>query len=264
MKFLKSRVDSLGRNHNNLSQESVCIDRDRPHWNRVTALQPMLRKVVLWLIWIGFIGYILLAAPPIQPDTFQPLQALLSGQIPPVNPVMISLFSMVGIWLLIYSGLIFADGRMQRFPAWAFMVASIGTGVIGLIPYLALRDANPTFTGAKDFWLKLMDARSTGFMLAVSTIVLVSFAAISGDWSAFGHEFQTNRFVHGMSLAFCLFALLFPTLLSDDMARRGLHNPQVFWSVALLPLVGSLAYLCLRPSLPNQRSSVPKQPVEQF
>jgi hypothetical protein len=43
--------------------------------------------------------------------------------------------------------------------------------------------------------------------------------------------------------------LLFPTLLGDDMARRGLKNSSVFWAVALVPLVGSLLYLCLRPQL---------------
>lgn len=211
----------------------------------------MLRKVALWLVWFGFIAYVLLFAPPVQPDTFQPIQTLLSGRLPRINPVMLSLFSMVGIWLLIYSSLVFADGRMQRVSAWAFMLASVGSGVIGLIPYLALRDANPSFSGQKDNWLRLMDARSTGLILAFSTAVLLAFAAIAGDWSAFWYEFQTNRFVHGMSLAFCLFALLFPTLLGDDMARRGLRNPQMFWWVTLLPLVGPLAYLCLRPPLPE-------------
>jgi hypothetical protein len=33
------------------------------------------------------------------------------------------------------------------------------------------------------------------------------------------------------------------------MARRGWKNAQVFWAVSLLPLLGSLAYLCLRPTL---------------
>lgn len=215
-----------------------------------------IRKVGLWALWIAFIGYVLIFAPPLQPDTFQPLQTLLSGQIPYVNPVMIALFSMVGIWLLIYSGLIFADGRMQKIRAWMFMVAAIATGVIGLIPYLALRDRNSQFTGPKDGWLRLMDARATGVLLTLSTLFLVSYAAIVGDWSAFWYEFQTNRFVHGMSLAFCLFALLFPSLLGDDMARRNWKNSSIFWFVSLLPLVGPLAYLCCRPALPDNTPTI--------
>jgi hypothetical protein len=38
-------------------------------------------------------------------------------------------------------------------------------------------------------------------------------------------------------------------LLGDDMARRGWKNPQMFWLIALIPLVGPLIYLCVRPPL---------------
>ncbi len=218
----------------------------------------MERRLGLWVIWLGFIIYLVLLAPPLQSDTFQPLQLLLAGKLPLINPVHISLFSLVGIWLLIYSGLIFPDGRMQRLPAWAFMVGSIATGTIALIPYLALREPNQQFAGQKDGWLDLLDARLTGVILTLSTIVLLAFAIVLGDWSAFGHEFLTNRFIHGMSLAFCLFCFLFPypTLLKDDMARRGLSNDsQLFWLVALIPLFGPLAYLCLRPPLLGYRAA---------
>lgn len=216
----------------------------------------MLRKLGLWMIWFGFISYVLFFAPPLQPNILQPLQQLLSGQLPILNPVVVSLFSMVGIWLLIYSCLIFADGRMQRIPAWLFMVSAIATGVVGLIPYLALREPNERFSGKKDSWLALLDARSTGVILTISTLILLAFAVLFGDWSAFIVSFQTNKFVHAMTLAVCLFALLFPypTLLSDDMARRGLTSrSQFFWVIALVPLFGPLAYLCLRPSIPALR-----------
>lgn len=210
------------------------------------------RKVILWFVWSGFIVYVLLFAPPLQPDTFQPIQILLTGQIPNINPVNISLFSMVGIWLLIYSCLIFPDGRMQKIPAWAFMLASVGTGVIALIPYLALREPNQQFSGGKDTWLELLESPLTGIILTISTITLLAYALFFGDWAAFFQEFSTNRFIHGMSLAFCLFCLLFPypTLLNDDMARRGLSSDsQLFQMVTLVPLFGPLAYLCLRPPL---------------
>lgn len=218
------------------------------------------RKALLWIIWFSFIGYLLWLAPPLQADTFHPLQTLLTGQIPQINPVIIALFSLVGIWLLIYSGLMFADGRMQNLPAWAFMLASIATGTLALIPYLAWRQPNQAFSGQKDTWLNILDARSTGVILTVSTVVLLIFALVFGDWAAFVQEFQTNKFVHGMSLAFCLFALLFPypTLFQDDMARRGLtSHSQLFWLVALVPLLGPLAYLSLRPPLPTKTAFSP-------
>ncbi|HEY9762218.1 MAG TPA: hypothetical protein V6D07_06805 [Trichocoleus sp.] len=214
------------------------------------------RRLGLWAIWGGFILYVLLFAPPLPLDTFQPLLTLLGGHLPRINPVLISLFSLVGIWLLIYSCLIFPDGRMQRLPAWAFMLASAGSGVIALIPYLALRAPNQSFSGRQDAWLGILESRSTGVILVLNTLVLLAFAVFFGDWSAYAHEFQTNKFVHGMSQAFVLFCLLFPypTLLGDDMARRGLTtDSQLFRLTAFIPLFGPLFYLCLRPPLLGAR-----------
>jgi hypothetical protein len=220
----------------------------------------MARSLTLWFIWLSFIIYLLFLAPPLQPDTFQPVQVLLSGQIPLINPVVLALFSLVGIWLLIYSCLIFADGRMQPLPAWMFMLAAVGTGVFALLPYLALRQPNQSFSGEKDPWIAVMDSQTTGVILTISTIILLLYALLWGDWASFAQAFMTNRFVHGMSLAFCLFCVLFPypTLLQDDMARRGLKpNSQLFQIAAWIPLLGPLAYLCLRPSLLSFRFGNP-------
>jgi hypothetical protein len=53
-----------------------------------------------------------------------------------------------------------------------------------------------------------------------------------------------------MSLAFGLFYLLFPTILGDDLSRRGyLRDSQLFWLIALVPLLGPLGYLCWRPPI---------------
>jgi hypothetical protein len=210
----------------------------------------MARTLTLWFIWLGFIIYLLVFAPPLQPDTFQPLESLLAGQFPKINPVILSLFSLVGIWLLIYSCLIFIDGTMQSLPAWIFMLASLATGVFALIPYLAMRQPNQSFSGDKDTWIAILDSRTTGVILTISTIILLFYGILWGDWTAFAQEFMTNKFVHGMSLAFCLFCVLFPypTLLEDDMARRGLtSNSQLFQIAAWVPLFGALTYLCLRP-----------------
>lgn len=212
----------------------------------------MARSLTLWIIWFGFILYVLFVAPPLQADMVQPLQSLLTGHIPAVNPVIVSLFSLVGIWLLIYSCLIFPDGRMQSLPAWAFMLGSVATGVLSLIPYLALRRPNQSFSGDKDPWISVLDSQTTGVILTLSTIALILYAVVWGDWAGFVYEFMTNKFVHGMAIAFGLFCVLFPypTLLQDDMARRGLEpNSQLYQIAAWIPLFGPLAYLCLRPSL---------------
>jgi hypothetical protein len=211
----------------------------------------MLRKIVLWSVWAGFIAYIFILAPPLHlSETIALIIKILTLQWGEVNPIILSLFALVGVWLQIYSCLLFIDGRMQKIPFWIFALAAVGSGVIGLIPYLALREDNQEFTGKKDSFLNLLDSHSTGIVLTAFTILVLIYGVFAGNWADYIQQFSSDRFIHGMSLAFCLFCLLFSTVLGDDMARRGWRrDSQLFWVVALIPLFGALFYLCLRPPL---------------
>ncbi len=224
----------------------------------------MSRKIGFWLLWLGVITYAFLLAPPNQPETPELIKNLSTGKWEGINPLIIALFNIMGIWPMIYGALIFIDGRQQKIPAWLFATASFGIGAFVLLPYLALRQPNQEFTGSKGTFLKVLDSRWLGVALTLGTLGLLSFGLLKGDWADFAQQWQTNRFIHVMSLDFCLLCLLFPALLGDDMARRGWKNSQVFWAVALVPLVGPLLYLCLRPSLPDSGDEVAtgsQQPV---
>lgn len=221
----------------------------------------MIRKISFWLIWLGFIGYAFLLAPPQQPDTFELIKNLSTGQIAGINPLIVALFNIMGVWPMIYSCLLFFDGRGQKVKAWPFAAASFGVGAFSLLPYLALREPNPQFTGSKNNFLKVLDSRWTAILLSLITLGLVAFGLIAGNWQDFLHQWQTSRFIHVMSLDFCLLCLLFPALLGDDMARRKMKNPAIFWAVSLLPLFGPFVYLCLRPPLIESEATQAKQIV---
>jgi hypothetical protein len=216
----------------------------------------MSRKLGFGLLWVSLAAYAFFLAPPNQPDTFELIKNLSTGNWDGINPIIISLFNIMGIWPMIYGCLMFIDGREQKIPAWPFAAGSFGVGAFALLPYLALREANQKFTGSKDIFLKIQDSRWLGVALTIGTLVLLSFGLIKGDWGDFIQQWQTSRFIHVMSLDFCLLCLLFPALLGDDMARRGLKNSSLFWVVALLPLVGPLLYLCVRPPLPDAGQDV--------
>ena len=220
----------------------------------------MIRKIALALLWVGFAAYAFLLAPPDLPDTFQLIKNLSTGQWQGINPLIVSLFNIMGIWPAIYWCLLFADGRTQKVAAWPFAAASMGVGAFALLPYLILREPGRDFTGQKNIFLKLLDSRLTGVFLAIGTVVLVVYGLRGGDWGDFVHQWQTDRFIHVMSLDFCLLCLLFPTLLEDDMARREMKGSKLFWLVALVPLFGPLIYLCLRsPLLAASESSSVQQ-----
>jgi hypothetical protein len=224
----------------------------------------MNRKLGFWLLWVGVIIYAFFLAPPNQPDTFELIKNLSTGKWDGINPLIIALFNIMGIWPFIYSCLLFIDGKEQKIPAWPFAAGSFGVGAFSLLPYLALRQPNQEFTGSKGIFLKFLDSRLLGVALSLGTLVLLGFGLLKGDWTDFIQQWQTNRFIHVMSLDFCLLCLLFPALLGDDMARRGLKNPSLFWVVTLLPLVGPLLYLSIRPPLPDLSQEVTtgrEQPV---
>ncbi|QSJ15599.1 DUF2834 domain-containing protein [Nostoc sp. UHCC 0702] len=220
----------------------------------------MVRKITFGLIWLGVIAYAFLLAPPEQPGTFELIKKLSIGQWEGINPLVIALFNIMGIWPLIYSAVVFIDGRAQKIPAWLFATASFAVGAFALLPYLALREPNEQFIGKKNALLKLLDSRVTGFVLTIASVILVAFG-LQGDWGNFVQQWQTNRFIHVMSLDFCLLCLLFSALITDDMARRGWKDLQLFRLIALIPLFGPLIYLCVRPPLLEVvKETTPSQP----
>lgn len=217
----------------------------------------MVRRSLLATIWIGFVGYTLWLAPLDQPFTWFFAHNLVTLQWGEINAYLMVIFWMMGVWPMIYACLMFADGRMQNFPAWPFFIASNLSGVIGLLPYLLMRQRNQSFRDKKDYWLDLLDRRSTGVVLLLTTLALIAFAVIVGDWNDYVAQFHSYAFVHLISLDFCLMGLIFPltSLIDDDMQRRGVYRPERFWMVALVPLFGPLLYLCWRPALPNLPST---------
>lgn len=209
----------------------------------------MTKKIIFSLIWIGFIAYAFFLSPPSQPDTLELIKNLSFGNWQEINPLIISLFNLMGIWPIIYSCLLFFDGRGQKIPAGIFAGLSFGIGAFALIPYFALREPNPQFIGKKNRFLNLLDSRLTGIALTIGAIILLVYGLLNGNWPDFIAQWQTNKFINVMSLDFCMLSLLFPTLLSDDMARRGMENRPLFWVISLLPLIGPLVYLCCRNQL---------------
>ncbi|MBF2097754.1 MAG: DUF2834 domain-containing protein [Gloeomargaritaceae cyanobacterium C42_A2020_066] len=213
------------------------------------AVLDRLRPAGLWLLWLGFILYAFLLAPPDQPDTLGLIQRLVQGDVAGINPLIVALFNLMGVWPAIYASVLLIDGRGQRWPAWPFVLGSFAVGAFALLPYLALRQPNPQFVGAKGGWLTWWDSRLNGSLLALVTLGLLTYGFSQGNWADFVEAWRTSRFIHVMSLDFCCLTLLFPLILRDDLRRRSLHQPWLLGGISLLPLVGPVLYLALRPPL---------------
>ena len=77
---------------------------------------------------------------------------------------------------------------------------------------------------------------------------LLFFGVTRGDWADFAVQWRSSQFVYVMSLYFCMLSCLFPTLIKDEMVRRGWDNDRVLLAVSVVPLFGPWVYLVVRPS----------------
>ncbi|HSM80765.1 MAG TPA: DUF2834 domain-containing protein [Nodosilinea sp.] len=208
-----------------------------------------MNRFVFWGLWLGFVLYAFILAPPDRPETADLILRLSTGAWDGVNPAVVALFNAMGLWPAVYGAVALVDGRGQRLWAWPFVTAAFAVGAFALLPYLALRQPHSSPGDPLSPLLRLVESRWLGIVLGAGAIALAAFALLKGDWPDFWQQWQTSRFIHVMALDFCALWLLFPVLLRDDMARRGLTQGWIPVAVLALPLVGACLYLALRPPL---------------
>ena len=139
--------------------------------------------------------------------------------------------------------------EIKKIPAWLFASASFAVGAFALLRYLALRSPNNKFTDEKNTFIQLCDSCITGMTLTIAAVILVVYGLTKGEWGDFLQQWETSRFIHVMSLDFCMLCLSITALLGDDMARKRIKQSWIFWLTILVPLFGPLIYLCCRPPL---------------
>ena len=219
----------------------------------------MTRKILFTSLWLGFSLYAFTLAPPFQPETFDLIGRLSSGQWEGLNPAIVALFNLLGVWPMIYACLALIDGTTQRIAAWPFVLVSFAVGAFAILPYLALRESHSTINAPNDapksYLLKLVDSVWTGRAIALASVVLLVYGITNGNWSDFARQWQTSQFIHVMSLDFCMLCAVVWPLLKDDMAKRNLSNPALFWTATLVPLLGIALYLSIRPPLEAAESN---------
>ena len=84
--------------------------------------------------------------------------------------------------------------------------------------------------------------------VALALAVLLVFIAGRGSLPDYVYWFRRSAFVHLMTVDLLVLTLLFPALLRDDMARRGVSGEEGLGRAALaVPLLGPALYLLRRP-----------------
>lgn len=208
------------------------------------------------LLWAAFAFYAWRLAPP---DTGHDAAfgQLMTGHGAARNPAVFAAFNLLGVVPLMYWGLMLLDGRGQRVWAWPFALGMMALGSFALLPYLVLRHPSAvSIAGPPSPVARWFGGRPFGVFVLLALVGLLAYGVGWGDFADYAHWFRTSRLVNTFSVDFLLLVLLFPALLRDDFARRGLRDAAPLSRLALaLPLLGPALYLALRPAeMPGLRS----------
>ena len=212
-------------------------------------MTPLLaRRLCYTLLLLAYLYYVFKLAPP--DNGHEPsFLSLALGRGPAHNPAIWAVFNLLGVVPLMYWALMLPDGRGQRIWAWPFALGMMAVGGFALLPYLILRRPFPVpIPGPQNAFARWFGGRPFALFVAAALVSLLVYGVACGDWADYSRWFRTSSFIHVMTVDFLLLTLLFPALLRDDMARRGVAEDGPLGRFALaVPLLGAAFYLVRRP-----------------
>ena len=209
----------------------------------------MTRRILFLLLWVGFLAYGFFLAPPDDPNTSDLIEKLSALETEGINPIVVSLFNLMGVLPFMYTPLLLIDGKEQRLLAWPFSIFSFAVGAFAILPYLAFSEPKTELTSSYNWFLKAINSRVFSVLTVIGFFLIFTTGLMEGDWNEFVSLWQNSRFIHVMSLDFCMLILLFPALLKDDLTRRGVSDSKFFQTLIWIPLLGSMTYFVTRPPL---------------
>lgn len=173
----------------------------------------MPRKLFLGLLWLALTIYAIASSfTKTQQGDFELIFKMSTGQLTGINPIIIAIFYIMGIFPIIYAAFILFDSN-QKISPYPFSIVSFGLGAFALLPYLALRQTDITWNKSKNWLLKILDSRLTAIASSAALITLMIWGLTQGNWSDYVAQWQTSQFIHVMSIDFCLLTLLFPSII---------------------------------------------------
>eukprot|EP00892_Ulva_mutabilis_P004609 jgi/Ulvmu1/251/UM001_0255.1 len=226
------------------------------------------------LSYAAMIGYVVTSAPnqtPLRDQYFiEKLVGLGVEDGVPLNPILVSIFFLMGVYPVILAALGTPSLRSaNKVPLWPFVSASFAAGVFAIFPYLifwqptnvkGVPDEADMTTGVGKFGLRATESKWLPLITLVSTMALLYKALYAGvpAWNSYFKLFDESKFIHLMTLDFCALTALTPFFLYTDAEKRewGARDVGVP-ALSFIPLVGPLLYLILRPkaAAPDAESS---------
>lgn len=201
-----------------------------------------IRQPAFLVILVLLILYATLYAPGSNMENLSLILRMYSADFRSVNPLVFTIFNLLGVWPMVYAVLVIEEAEAQPFQVWPFILLSFFMGGFIYLIYFSIR--TPVYeAGAKTGLQKRVENRRNMVILLLVGLSLVLYGLIYGDWGMFMKSFWNNGLVHIMSIDFLLISLLFPLLMKDDMIRRNDYSLSELSIFSILSVMGALLYL---------------------
>jgi len=207
-----------------------------------------------WLIWIGFVCYAIIASSYLNNTTrnTEIIIAIISGEFNSIDPLVFSVFNLLGILPLMYGLVILFD--QQDLPSWPFVLLSFFSGAFAILPYLALRQFNQSIDPTRlNRFQQRIDRRYNDVIVFILTFSLLIYGFGFGSPVGYVRAWQTINLVNIMTIDLLILSFSLPAVLIDDMYCRGFDN-KFAKGMIFIPLLGAVMYLMIRPRIMNKSS----------
>ena len=205
-------------------------------------------KAILALAWLAGWVHVVGFTPTEGDSVLEVLTAILQRDTDRVDPLVFTVFNLRGIWPLAMAAVLVQDDQ-GWLKAWPFAFSSLVLGNTALYVYLFFRRPQTGASAPRTWLVRLAESKVVAGVLLGSTVAALAHGLAHGSLAAYRQAYETQSFVSFMTIDMCLFSIAFAAVLPDDLRRRGVPTVGVRWLYALVPVLGAVSYLSLRPPL---------------
>ncbi|SDO58891.1 hypothetical protein [Alkalicoccus daliensis] len=201
------------------------------------------------VVFVLLVSYAVFLAPGGENGGGPTFPQLITGQFEGVDPLVTAVFSMLGIYPVIFALLLIPKDR-YRLPAWPFVLLSFGLGAFSILPYMAFRGSRNKETARGPRLLHHGITHPLLLILLLIISIAVYLVGIAGSFSAYGEAFMNSGLVSVMTIDFLVVIWLTYYILRYDWQLR--HT----W-LTFIPAIGPLILILWRNKL-----SVPHEKLD--
>lgn len=202
-------------------------------------------RVLLAVSWIILVVYSFFLAPVPYEDGMALLE-MAKGNILDKDPLLISIFNLMGMIPMMMAVLLLPLGKTRKLPSWPFIIGSFVSGAFALLPYFIFGPGNRKKTPKFSKFFKILEGRFVTVSIFATIILLLLFGLIMGNPSDYWRLFLNDRSVHIMTFDFIILLLLLPMAVFFNGKYSGKKSIDIQILSIAIPLIGPAVYLVYR------------------